>query len=155
MVGCGVVQKGQLKSHLFPSNILAEAISMTHSDMLYWLDISTFYLYEPLLFQIFDPWKFIKAGLCLSSIPFYSQQPRSIKSVSHFLSLHVFLSMQNIGRSIRSRQLFFWCKFSVKLPWLQRRGNKLNTTLFDRYCLQNCKAITFRKITKSYKVQIT
>ena len=107
MVGCGVVQKGQLKSHLFPSNILAEAISMTHSDMLYWLDISTFYLSEPLLFQIFDPWKFIKAGLCLSSIPFYSQQPRSIKSVSHFLSLHIFLSMQNIGRSIRSRQLFF------------------------------------------------
>ena len=107
MVGCGVVQKGQLKSHLFPSNILAEAISMTHSDMLYWLDISTFYRSEPLLFQIFDPWKFIKAGLCLSSIPFYSQQPRSIKSVSHFLSLHVFLSMQNIGRSIRSGQLFF------------------------------------------------
>ena len=107
MVGCGVVQKGQLKSHLFPSNILAEAISMTHSDMLYWLDISTFYCSEPLLFQIFDPWKFIKAGLCLSSIPFYSQQPRSIKSISHFLSLHVFLSMQNIGRSIRSGQLFF------------------------------------------------
>ena len=40
----------------------------------------------------------------------------------------------------------FWCNFSVKLPWLQRRGNKLNTTLFDRYYFQNCKAITFRKI---------
>ena len=30
---------------------------------------------------------------------------------------------------------------------MQRRGNKLNTTLFDRYHLQNCKAITLRKIT--------
>ena len=26
-----------------------------------------------------------------------------------------------------------------------KRGNKLNTTLFDRYYWQNCKAITFRK----------
>ena len=25
-------------------------------------------------------------------------------------------------------------------------ANKLNPTLFDRYYLQNCKAITFRKI---------
>ena len=25
----------------------------------------------------------------------------------------------------------FWCNFSVKLPWLQRKGNKLNTRLFD------------------------
>ena len=32
---------------------LAEAISMTHSDMFYSLDISTFYFYELLLFQIF------------------------------------------------------------------------------------------------------
>ena len=30
---------------------------MTHSDMLYQQDVSTFYLYEPLLFQIFVPWK--------------------------------------------------------------------------------------------------
>ena len=43
-----------------------------------------------------------------------------------------------------------WCNFSVKLPWLQRKGsyiaNKLKITLFDRYYLQNCKSITFRKI---------
>ena len=43
--------------------------------------------------------------------------------------------------------IFFWCNFSVKLPWLKRRGNKLNTALFDRYYSQNCKVITFRKIT--------
>ena len=27
--------------------------------------------------------------------------------------------------------------FSVKLPWMQGRDNKLNTTLFDRYHSQN------------------
>ena len=48
-----------MTSHLFPARKLAEAINMTHSGM-YRLDISTFYFYEPLLFQIFVPWKFIK-----------------------------------------------------------------------------------------------
>ena len=31
------------------------------------------------------------------------------------------------------------------------RGNKLNTTLFDRYYSQNCKTITFRKIANHTK----
>ena len=39
---------------------LAEAISMTYSGMLHWLDISAFYFYEPLSFQIFVTLKFIK-----------------------------------------------------------------------------------------------
>ena len=46
---------------------------------------------------------------------------------------------------------FFLCNFSVKLPWLQRRGNKLNITLFDRYYSQNCKAVIFRKIINHTK----
>ena len=33
--------QSQLKSHLFPVGILAEAISMRHSHMLYGMDIST------------------------------------------------------------------------------------------------------------------
>ena len=45
--------------------------------------------------------------------------------------------------------------FSVKLPWLQRRGNKKNTTIFDRYYSQTCKAITFRKITNHTKYKQT
>ena len=59
-----------LKSPLFPSRILAEAISMTHSGMLYRLDISTFCFYKPSLFQIFVPWKFIQnlAFPCLLSL---------------------------------------------------------------------------------------
>ena len=47
--------------------------------------------------------------------------------------------------------IFFWGNFSVKLSWSQRRGNKLNTTLYDRWYLQNCKAITFRKIANNTK----
>ena len=43
-------------------------------------------------------------------------------------------------------QFFFWCSFSIKLPWLQRRRNKTNTILHDRYYLQNCKNITFEKL---------
>ena len=61
-----VVGRGR-KSYLGPaeiasisSRILAEAVSMTHSDTLYRLDISTFYFYKPLLFQIIVLWKFIK-----------------------------------------------------------------------------------------------
>ena len=40
-------------------------MNMTHSNLLYRLDISRFYLYVPLLLQIFVPWKFIKAISCL------------------------------------------------------------------------------------------
>ena len=46
---------------------------------------------------------------------------------------------------------FFWCNFSVKLPWLQRRGDKFYTTIFDRYYSQTCQAITFRRITNHTK----
>ena len=48
---------------------------------------------------------------------------------------------------------FFWCSFSIKLSWLQRRSNKINTIQRDRYYLQNCKVITFEKIAihRKYK----
>ena len=52
--------QGQLKSHPFSGGILAEAIRMTNSCILYRVDISTFHFYEPLPFQIFVSWKFIK-----------------------------------------------------------------------------------------------
>ena len=41
---------------------------------------------------------------------------------------------------------------SVKLPWLQERGNELNTTISDRYNSQSFKAITFQKMTNHAKV---
>ena len=34
----------------------------------------------------------------------------------------------------------------MKLSWLQKRDNKINTLLYDRYYLQNCKAITSEKL---------
>ena len=65
--------QGQLKLHLFRGRILAEATCMTHFGMFYRQDISMFYFYEPLLFQIFQifiPWKFIKTSAfpCLLSL---------------------------------------------------------------------------------------
>ena len=66
----------QLNPYLLPARILAETINMTHSAMLYRLGVSKFYFYEPLLFQIFVPWKFRKLESFLVYHHFYSQQPR-------------------------------------------------------------------------------
>ena len=51
--------------------ILAEAISMTHSDMLYRLDTCKFHFNEPLLFQIFVSWNLYKLWLSLVYYHFY------------------------------------------------------------------------------------
>ena len=40
----------------------------------------------------------------------------------------------------------FWCSFSIKLSWLQRRSNKINTMLYGIYYLQNFKAINLKKL---------
>ena len=53
----------------FSSRDFSETINMTHSDMFYRLNISTFHFYEPLLFQIFVPWKFIKPSLYKNCLP--------------------------------------------------------------------------------------
>ena len=59
-----------MKSHLFPAGILAKTISMTHSGMLYRVDIFMFYFYEPFLFKIFVPYNIIKTSSfsCLLSL---------------------------------------------------------------------------------------
>ena len=49
-------------------------------------------------------------------------------------------------KSHPSSSYFSLCSFSIKLSWLQRRSNKINTILYDRYYLQNYKAITIKKI---------
>ena len=83
---------GQLKSHLFPAGILVETISMSHCHMLYRLDISTFYFYEPLLFQIFGPWKFIKteAAPCLLSL-LQSTATQIIISINIFICFKYYI----------------------------------------------------------------
>ena len=89
---------GLLKSHLFPAGILAETIGMTHSVMLYRLDISTVYFYEPLLFQIFFSLEIYKNfGLSLSTIIFkvnshadnYFHESNSQYEISFLIKIHV------------------------------------------------------------------
>ena len=50
---------GPAELNLFPTRVFAKAISITHSDILYRLDISVLF-YERLLFQIFVLWKFLR-----------------------------------------------------------------------------------------------
>ena len=78
----------QLKLHLFESRILAEAISMMHSGMLYWLDSSTLYFYESSLFQIFINSKSLKIWTFSGLLHFYSQQPYR----QPFLWIYLFVS---------------------------------------------------------------
>ena len=89
---------GLLKSHLFPAGILAETIGMTHSVMLYRLDISTVYFYEPLLFQIFFSLEIYKNfGLSLSTIIFkvnshadnYFYESNNQYEISSLIKIHV------------------------------------------------------------------
>ena len=70
-------EEGVRKSYLglaeivaFQAGILVKAITLTHSDMLYQLEIPTFYFYEPWLFHIFVPLNFLKAEAfpCLLSL---------------------------------------------------------------------------------------
>ena len=49
--GVESLPQGQLKLHPFPGEILAKAISMTHSGMSYRLDISVFYFMSHCYFR--------------------------------------------------------------------------------------------------------
>ena len=72
MRGGGVEQKALFRTSwnlIFSSKDLSR--SNKHDTILYWLNISTFYFYEPLPFQIFLSWKFKKnLGFPLSTITF-------------------------------------------------------------------------------------
>ena len=52
--------------------------------------------------------------------------------------------------TIHQRSYFFWCNFSIKLPYLWRRENKINTRPYDKYYLQNGNPIIW-KITNHTK----
>ena len=89
--------QGQLKLHPFPGRNLAKAISMTNSGMLYRLDISTFYFDEPLLFQIFVPWKFNK-NLCppLSAITFTVESHADNHFYKYIYLFQILCSMKSV-----------------------------------------------------------
>ena len=108
---------GQLKSHVFPAGILAEAISMTHSDMLHRLDISPFYFYEPLLFQILVPWKFMNIlGLPLSTLTFTVNSHVDNHSYKYIYLLQILYTMKSVfllKYRLRFRPRFFILKFDL------------------------------------------
>ena len=97
---------------LIRARILAEAIGMAHSDMLYRLDISTFYFYEPLLFQIFISWKFIKTlalPCLLPLLPYISMLLQTTTTTLTTISINIFVS------SIIQFEISFLIKIYVKV----------------------------------------
>ena len=99
--------KSQLKSNFAPARILTEAISMTRSDMLYQLDIFTFYFYEPFLIQIFVPRKFIKtlAFTCLLSL----------LTVNRHADNHIYKYIYLFQILYSMKQFFFLLKYTLRL----------------------------------------
>ena len=66
-------------------------MTMTLSSMLYWLDISTFYFYEPLLFQIFVLGNLYKnLGLPLSTITFATTTQLTIP-IHLYICLYIYI----------------------------------------------------------------
>ena len=49
--------------------------------------------------------------------------------------------------------IFSWCCFSIKLSWLQRRSNKNNTILYDRYYLKTVKPSHWKKLQIKQKIK--
>ena len=102
--GVGIIIQYQLKSPLFQAGVLSEVISMTHSNILYRLGISTFYFCEPLQLQIFVPWKCIKT----SAFPCLLQHLLSAATqITTFINIFV----SNIIYRMKS---FFFIKICVK-----------------------------------------
>ena len=63
---------------LFQPGFYCEAISIPHSGLLYRLNIFTFCFHEPLLFQIFVPWKSIKMWVFLCLLPLLQSRTTQI-----------------------------------------------------------------------------
>ena len=115
----GVVQKVLFSANwnriFFPSG-KAKTISMTHSDKLHRLDISTFYFDEPFLFKIFVPQKFIKtlAFPCLLSIlvSTFTQATISINILIFFKYCTICMSFFNVSKYMLR---FFIFKFDLNI----------------------------------------
>ena len=110
--GWGVVRLAVGQKVLIRARILAEAIGMAHSDMLYRLDISTFYFYEPLLFQILISWKFIKTlalPCLLPLLPYISMLLQTTTTTLITISINIFVS------NIIQFEISFLIKIYVKV----------------------------------------
>ena len=121
-------------------------MNMTYSGMLNWLDISTFYFYEQLLFQIFFPWKFTKTyGLPLSTIAFTVNSHTDSHIYQSIYSFQILYSMELVFFYQNIHKCFFiqiWFKsetpllfFSNKSQGLQKQTlYRKNSFFFCRLC---------------------
>ena len=84
----------------------------------------------------------LKIKLCILVDHSYEAELFSILAIGQkYLNLY-----EPFGKAIPHHvSYFFWCSFSIKLSLFQRRANKIITMQYDRFYLQNCKAITFAK----------
>ena len=92
--------------------ILAEEICMAYSGMLYWVDISRFYFYEPLLFQIFVLWKFIKNQVFPYLLSLLQSTAMQI-TISIYKYIYLFPKLYSI------KSVFFFKKIQVKVFYIQ------------------------------------
>ena len=91
---------------------------MAYSGMLYWLDISRFYFYEPLLFQIFFLWKFIKNQVFPYLLSLLQSTAMQI-TISIYKYIYLFPKLYNIKSvffsSKKYKLRFFIFKFDLNV----------------------------------------
>ena len=119
--GWGVARWGK-KSYLGPAEITSfssrnfSRSSITYSGMLYQLDISTCYCYDPLLFLIFVPWKFIKTEALPSLLSLL--QSTASHADSHFYKwiylFQIFYSMKSMFLLTYTLRFFIF-KFDLNM----------------------------------------
>ena len=99
--------QGQLKPHPFPGGILAKAISMTHSGMLYRLDISVFYFMSHCCFRFL---LLGNLGLPLSTITYIQYE------ISFFIKIYSMKSVFFI--TIHVKIFYIQIRFKYEAPFL-------------------------------------
>ena len=99
---------------------------MIHSGLLYQLDISTCYFYEPFLFQIFFPWKFL---LHLISTTFTANSQADNHFSKYIYLFQILYSMKSLFIKIHVKVFYIQVQFKCKIPpfW---HGHDLQKKLF-------------------------
>ena len=122
--------------------ILAEAINKTHSGMLYRLEISTFYFYETLLFQIFVLWRFIKTCTFPCIITFTVNSHAD----NHFYKyIYLFILFIKIHAKVFYIQIWFKCE--TPLLFFQ-----IKTMVYKKKPLYRKNQFFFCRLCKNYSI---
>ena len=125
----------QLKWHPFPVRIIAKATSMIHSKMFHRLDNSTFYFYEPGLFQIFVPWSdfrpleiYKNLGFTLSTSTFIVNNHTDITSMNIFICFKYYtVWTQFFFIKIHVKVFYIYIWFKCEAPLLFFQSTEKNT----------------------------